>query len=166
MEEKQRESVRYTIECLPEDTPVRGNALSSGDTEEDCKAENAILAALECNPWAWCLVRVRAWAGSVYGEDYLGCCSYESEEDFKRGGYWEDMQATALSDLQVRLTLANEAISTNPRDARIAELEGALRMMVEQYGCVTRVTRGTDPEKNGDPYVAQARRVLGEGGRS
>lgn len=108
---QEKSTVRYTIECLPEDMPVRGNALASGDDEEDRKAENAVLAALECNPWAWCLVRVRAWAGSVYGEDYLGCCSYESEEDFKRGGYWEDMQANALSDLRVRLTLANEALS-------------------------------------------------------
>jgi hypothetical protein len=38
------------------------------------------------------------WEG-FEGHDYLGCCSYLSEEDFKNGGYWEDMKQQALDDL-------------------------------------------------------------------
>lgn len=101
-------SVRYTIECLGEIMPVRGNALASDDDAEDRAEEDRILAELDGgNSWAWCGVRVRAWAGDVYGEDYLGACSYESEEDFRAGGYYEDMKLVALDDLRGKLMKAN-----------------------------------------------------------
>lgn len=96
--------VEFEIECLPADMPVRGNAMASGDAEHDKKVEDEILADLENgNEWAWCTVRVVAkWEG-FEGEDYLGGCSYESEEAFIADGCFEDMQDAALSDLNDKL---------------------------------------------------------------
>jgi hypothetical protein len=94
-----KEDVIFIVEALPEDVPVRGNAVASGDEEFDRKVEDEILEAMEWNEWAWCLVRVTAIYEEWEGTDYLGCCSYESEEEFKAGGYWDDMKELAYADL-------------------------------------------------------------------
>lgn len=54
------------------------------------------------NDWAWCRVTVRAsWEG-FSGTNSLGGCCYESEADFRTPhGYFPDMCAEALSDLQL-----------------------------------------------------------------
>lgn len=95
------DEVTYTLECLPEDIGVRGNALASGDDGEDRRAEDAIIADLEAgNEWAWCCVKVTAEWNGFEGKDYLGGCSYASEDDFKQpGGYYDDMKQQALDDL-------------------------------------------------------------------
>ena len=54
--------------------------------------------------WAWGQVTVTAtWSvgEKVFeGHDYLGGCSYQDEDDFKRpGGYYEDMKGRAYEDL-------------------------------------------------------------------
>lgn len=109
--------VVYSIECLPEDTPVRGNAMASGDESVDREAEDRILAELDSgNEWAWCTVRVTAEVDGipVTGEDYLGCCSYASEEDFRQpGGYFGDMKEQAKDDLLQKL----ESLATAARSA-------------------------------------------------
>lgn len=51
------------------------------------------------NDWAWCVVKVTASYKGFEGTDYLGASSYKSEKDFKRGGYYEDMQQRALESL-------------------------------------------------------------------
>lgn len=60
------------------------------------------------NEWAWCMAHVRVTytverKGSVpatlHGDAYLGACSYESEKDFREGGYYDDMVSEALDDL-------------------------------------------------------------------
>ena len=96
--------IEYTIECLPEDIPVRGNAIDSGIDDFDTEVENDIIQQLEDgNEWAWCTVKVTAkFPGlDIEGVDYLGGCSYDSEEDFKKNGdgYFEDMKLTAQKDL-------------------------------------------------------------------
>jgi hypothetical protein len=106
------EDVSFTIEVLEEHTPVKGNALASGDDKEDRKAEQQIYRQLNRgNIWAWCTVKVTAsWKGFT-GTDYLGCCSYKSEKDFIRGGYYEDMQRTALNELNVELSIIEELVT-------------------------------------------------------
>ena len=89
--------------CEPEDTPVRGNAMVSGDDEHDRAVENRIIYDLEVNqnPWAWCTVKVTAeWRG-VEASAYLGCCSYKSREDFieHNGGYIDELKGEALEEL-------------------------------------------------------------------
>lgn len=93
--------IKYKIECLPEDIQIEGNA-SAIDPETDLKNEQWIYSQLESgNEWAWCTVKVTAFIDGIEleGTDYLGGCSYLSQEDFERGGYLADMQNSAKSDL-------------------------------------------------------------------
>lgn len=87
----------FTIEAQSEWIPVRGNAQASGDAADDRAVEDAIIARLNAgDEWAWCCVVVTARWNGFEGTDTLGCCSYESEADFKRtGGYYDDMKIEA-----------------------------------------------------------------------
>ena len=92
-----------SVECLPEDMPIEGNA-SAIDDETDAEIARDIRDQLEQgNPWAWCTVRVSVSteiAGMTFQRDnYLGGCSYKSEEDFKKCGYFTDMVAECSDDL-------------------------------------------------------------------
>jgi hypothetical protein len=92
--------VTFTIECLPEDSQVRGNAIDSGNSDFDKSVEDKILYELENgNDWYWCVAKVTAeWRG-IKGDTYLGGCSYESEEQFKQDLYYENMRREAYNEL-------------------------------------------------------------------
>ncbi len=93
--------VDFAIECLPEDATIRGNCMASGDDGVDEQCAREIESDLESgNTWAWCTVKVTASWNGVEESDYLGCCSYKSEADFKGCGYFEDMKAQALQCLR------------------------------------------------------------------
>lgn len=94
------EEVEFAVSANEEAVSVRGNALASGDDKIDKKVEDGILRRLENGKiWAWASVTVTAsWRG-MQGEDHLGCCSYKSEKEFKRDGYYSDMKAEAYNDL-------------------------------------------------------------------
>jgi len=51
------------------------------------------------NEWAWCRVKVTVTIGGLEACDYLGACSYRSESEFKKGGYYSDMLLTCLEEL-------------------------------------------------------------------
>lgn len=99
-------NINYTIECLPEDLPIKGNA-SAIDDETDAAIEARIIDELEWdNHWAWCCVKVSAvLLGQdgkptvLSGADYLGCCSYHDEDVFRSGGYFDGMKEQARDDL-------------------------------------------------------------------
>jgi hypothetical protein len=101
--------VAYTVNILPEHTPIKGNALASGNDAEDRKAELDIQRQLDSgNLWAWCTVAVTASRGEHEGTDYLGCCSYRNTADFvTNDGYYPDMKSEAYDRL-----LAAEAEDT------------------------------------------------------
>lgn len=80
----------------PEDIPVRGNVMSSGDDRADREAEDAVLEQLDQgNTAAWCYAVAevtiglsddgrmppRSGAHVWTGRDTLGGCSYASEEE-------------------------------------------------------------------------------------
>ncbi len=94
------DEVEFTLTLEEEDTPIRG-AFSSGDDEKD----EALIKELtdrrnRGDDWAWCTVKVTAKWSSWTGCDYLGCCSYESEKDFRENsGSFEDMKQRAVDDL-------------------------------------------------------------------
>lgn len=105
--------VTITLTAEPDDLPVRGNAQASGDDALDREAEDEILARLDRGEaWAWASVRVRAtWtapSGTEYhGDAYLGGCSYRDEAEFREdGGYYDQMAAEALDDLNATLDTA------------------------------------------------------------
>jgi hypothetical protein len=98
------DEVELSLYIAPETIPIEGNC-SAIDPETDRQAAEWIRSQLEAdNDWAWCMVTVEArWRGYV-GRDHLGGCSYESEASFKDpDGYWPDMKAQALEDLNEQL---------------------------------------------------------------
>lgn len=101
------EEAKVALRTEWDETPVRGNALASGNDDLDRETEDEILARLDRGDiWAWCLVIVTADWEAFRGEATLGCCCYEDEADFKKGGYWEDLQKEALSDLNAQVVAA------------------------------------------------------------
>ena len=55
--------------------------------------------------WEWCDVKVEVTFNGVFeGEAFLGACSYVNFQDFKEGGYYEDLLDEAFDDLERRLT--------------------------------------------------------------
>lgn len=89
----------YEVEIivLPNDIPVRGNAIVSGDDDFDAQVENEIIARLESGDvWAWAAVEVKVSKWGHTESEFLGSCSYADEEDFKTGGYYTDMLETCV----------------------------------------------------------------------
>jgi hypothetical protein len=100
-------TLEYDLECLEETTEIRGNALASGDDGIDSEAEESIITDLEGgNPWVWFMARVtcKVPGYDAVGDDYLGCCNYDSREQFEEpGGYYDDMCVQARDSLQSNL---------------------------------------------------------------
>lgn len=90
-----------TLDAIPETVRVRGNA-SAWSEEKDKAYEDDILARLESGDiWAWFTAKVTV--RDSYGReasDYLGCCCYEDERDFKRGGYYLDMIKACVEEIE------------------------------------------------------------------
>lgn len=95
--------VDWQLECLPEDMPIRGNASAWGEPDDSEYAERIENELADGNQWAWCQVRLVGRYKGLTASDSLGGCSYASEEDFRQGGYYEDMRAVVLADLQKQL---------------------------------------------------------------
>ena len=80
------------------------NDVDAYESFSECMSEAEIkelLEKTENNVWRWCSVQVTISYNGIEFSDYLGGCSYESEEDFKEGGYYDDMVD------QVKLDLTN-----------------------------------------------------------
>lgn len=106
-----RADVDFELTVHAEDTPVRGNALASGDDAVDKECEDGILARLDRgDEWAWCTVKVTARWNGYTAHDYLGCCSYEDEREFRAGEYFADMCETALDGLNAQIKTAAETL--------------------------------------------------------
>jgi hypothetical protein len=81
-------------------TDYVGNCMASGDDAVDREEEESIRTQLaNGNEWAWCTARVRVSLGDLFETEYLGCCSYESREDFMHSAYYEDMVEACLCSL-------------------------------------------------------------------
>lgn len=106
--------VQIRIKAIPEEIPVQGNACFSGDSEFDQQIEQIILDRLRHDDvWAWAMVGVSVDWEDLEATEYLGCCSYDSEEDFRNNsGYYEDMLENALFNLNQRLQQLHEKMSS------------------------------------------------------
>jgi hypothetical protein len=104
--------VQYEWTYMQDDTPVRGNALASGDDAADKECEDKIIEGLKRgDDWHWALVEVRAIISSggqrFMGRATLGACSYGSlaelrADTFEDGGGY-DLRVDALDDLKTYL---------------------------------------------------------------
>lgn len=109
------DDIHIRVTAYPEDIPVKGNALCSGDEDFDQQVEAEILERLEQDDvWAWATVCVSAeWEG-LKETEYLGCCCYANEEEFRQeGGYFDDMVQEALTNLNLRLRSLYEKMSVS-----------------------------------------------------
>jgi hypothetical protein len=99
-----RDDVSIHIDAVLDDIRVRGNACISGDDRFDRRVEDEILHRLEQHDvWAWACVSVTVSWKNLTATEYLGCCCYQDEEQFKEeGGYFEGMVDTALDALNTR----------------------------------------------------------------
>jgi hypothetical protein len=106
------EHLEWIVEALPEDAPIEGNVLASGDDAADRRAERSVRRQLEAgNQWAWCVARVAGQWKGLRASDYLGGCSYKGEKDFiKNSGYYDDMRATVLAEIQKQAASIVEAL--------------------------------------------------------
>ena len=106
----QRHEARISIRAEPEWVPVEGNAMASGDDALDREVEQEILQRLnQGDIWAWAAVTVEASWKSFRGIATLGCCSYESEEEFcQPDGYFDDLVSEALEDLNREVSEAHQ----------------------------------------------------------
>jgi hypothetical protein len=92
----------------PEDIPIEGNVLASGNDKEDKLAEDLVREELEDgNEWAWCLLQVEVTDMDSENEnvvsEYLGGCNYRSKRDFiANSGYYEDMVNECIARLEVK----------------------------------------------------------------
>jgi len=105
--------ITVLVTAFPEEIPVKGNAMCSGDEDFDQKVESEILERLEQDDlWAWATVCVTAeWEG-LKETEHLGCCCYADEEEFRQeGGYFDEMVEEALSNLNLRLRSLYERMS-------------------------------------------------------
>lgn len=94
------DEIKFTVECLDEHIPIKGNAIASGDNEYDRKVEEKLKRQLRDNPWAWCSIKVIGEYRGLTAVDYLGCCSYKNEKDFRNSPYFKDMRDNVIADLQ------------------------------------------------------------------
>jgi len=99
---KNKPQYKVIFEALPEDTSVRGNALASGDDQLDKEVEDEIFARLESGDiyaWFTAKVTVRDDQGNEVSE-YLGCCNYQDEEDFRNGSCYSEMVEECVRQLE------------------------------------------------------------------
>lgn len=105
--EKTNRHLIIIAEALPEDQPIKGNAVATGNEQTDNEICEAIQKDLDNgNDWAWCVVRVHVIYKGVQSDyQYLGGCSYKSMRDFidNGGSYYTDMVNDAIVDLNERL---------------------------------------------------------------
>lgn len=98
-----KEVVRFEISIEPEPISIE-STLSFEETGADYSEYiEKVLNDNGANPWLWCSVKVTAGWFELEGYSYLGACAYQSEEDFKNGGYFEQMKDEAFEQLKEKV---------------------------------------------------------------
>lgn len=96
------DDVTWDMTPLESDVPVEGN-FDSGDPKADRRTEQWIARQLAGgNPWAWCTARVVGRYAGLEAMSFLGCCSYRSEREFRKGAYCEDMRQDVFEQLRAQ----------------------------------------------------------------
>ena len=113
-----KDSEGVEIKLTIEQDDVSEMNFDSGEPEKDGELQHELYKRLSRgDTWAWCTVTVTAswggWVGSTrwVGSTSLGGCSYEDEEDFRKGGYYNDMVEEAVNDLNQKLAKVAQGLS-------------------------------------------------------
>lgn len=104
--QKLADSAEYDFEATEETVPVKGNACAI-DEETDAAVETEIIDRLrngDMSAWFSAHVTVRIPdCADLIGEDWLGCCSYTSLEEFEKSETMAEMKRQALYGLCSKL---------------------------------------------------------------
>ena len=103
-------TIRYRIHMENDDWPEIAGSFASGDDKADRKQVKKIQNRLDAgDEWAWfgCSVIAKC-DGYEECSDWLGGCSYASEEDFKASDYYKEMCDQARDRLLSNLKEAAE----------------------------------------------------------
>ena len=92
-----RDKIVFTLTCEQDFTTDMENELADCTCPKDLEILRERLK--RGDDWAWAEVTVTATYGDFTGMAHLGGCSYDSEEDFRDGGYLEAMEDDAMYDL-------------------------------------------------------------------
>ncbi len=106
-------NAEITFEALEETIQVRGNAIASGNEEEDKKVEDEIIARLNNGDIsAWFCAHVKATFDKWEGDDFLGCCSYQnlSTDFLNDDGHYADMKKEAIENLADEIERASKTV--------------------------------------------------------
>jgi hypothetical protein len=107
-----KKDVIIEVEALEEYTAIRGNVCASGNDAQDKETEDSIIASVNSgNDWAWCTIKITVKWNAFDCSTYLGCCSYDSEEDFIKDDYYTDMVNEAIEGLNDILQRSFERLS-------------------------------------------------------
>ena len=91
-------NIYWMVECLPEDTPVRG------DDRLDRECEDTILHQLkQGNSWAWCCVKVTGHYLGLSASEYLGACSYQDSTEFEVSDSYLEMQRAVEQSIRTQI---------------------------------------------------------------
>jgi hypothetical protein len=103
--------------------------ISPYDHLEKEDADNVCKEA-EWNEYAWFCAKVEVTYNNLEATEYLGGCSYKSENDFKENsGYYEDMVQTCIDEINKEITVINQDIQKRweiRKAKRIAEKYGLM----------------------------------------
>jgi len=84
--------------------PCEDNIRDSFDSDVITEDQiNKIYFKSMANDWYWCNIEVLASWGNIHVSDDLGACSYESEDDFKKTGYYLAMKTNCKDRMKVKL---------------------------------------------------------------
>lgn len=91
--------VCWAVTCQPEGEDPEDNFKN----REDLDFAREQMA--KGNIWGWCYVTVSGEFGPLVAADHLGCCSYESTDEFCRSRYYRAMKADVVDQLNRQLGL-------------------------------------------------------------
>lgn len=108
--EKLKSLATIKFEPIPEDFT---RASEHFDAEVLENLQNEILEKYDCcypNPLWFCAKVIASYADIDSDPVYLGCCSYESYEEFTSDSYFKEMRDEAISHLFCTLTAVHEEL--------------------------------------------------------
>jgi hypothetical protein len=117
--------IRISCTVEPETDLEPEGCFSTGNPDDDRETCRRIRHDFACgNTWAWCRVQVEANFWGFEGRSsWLGACSYEDEEDFRKpGDYFDDLRGEAIADLreQIENAAGGADPEADPEHARAA----------------------------------------------
>jgi len=104
------EDIEIEVNYTPEYTSPR-ESFDSGIPEYDKEDIAMVERRIDTgNPLAWCMIEVKvSWEG-LSAFDLLGCCTFESEEEFLEDACYQEMLSVALHNLNQTVNDTHAAI--------------------------------------------------------